>query len=72
VEYQENEVRDLLALELPTKKKKKRKKDNSKVMCFDCKKTGHYANKCPEKNYEADIQGSVKKDLSMITVSSVS
>jgi hypothetical protein len=52
VEYQENEIRDLLALELPTKKKKKKKKmnkvDTSTVQCFNCKELGHYANKCPE------------------------
>jgi heterodisulfide reductase subunit A-like polyferredoxin len=55
VEYQENEVRDLLALELPTKKKKRKKKrkkmnkgDTSTVQCFNCNELGHYANKCPE------------------------
>jgi hypothetical protein len=49
VEYQENEVRDLLALELPTKKKKMMNKgDTSTVHCFNCKELGHYANRCPE------------------------
>jgi hypothetical protein len=51
VEYQENEVRDLLAQELPTKKKKKKKMnkgDTSNVQCFNCNELGHYANKCPE------------------------
>jgi hypothetical protein len=67
VECQENEIRDLLALELPPKKKKKKKKDNSKVLCFNCKKTEHYANKCPEKNDEADIQDSGKMDHNHIT-----
>jgi hypothetical protein len=34
VEYEENEVRDLLALEIPKKKKKKiKEKDNSKTLC---------------------------------------
>jgi hypothetical protein len=65
VEYEENEVRDLLALEKP--KKKKKKKDNSKVMCINCKKTGHYENKCSEKNDEADIQDSGKMDLNHVT-----
>jgi hypothetical protein len=46
VEYQENEVIELLALELPTKKKK----DLSHVTCFKCKQKGHYSNQCPEKN----------------------
>jgi hypothetical protein len=46
VEYQENEVTELLALELPTKKKK----DLNHVTCFKCKQKGHYLNQCPEKN----------------------
>jgi hypothetical protein len=34
VEYEDNEIRDLLALELPKKKKKKiKEKDNSKSLC---------------------------------------
>jgi hypothetical protein len=65
VEYQENEVRELLALELPTKKKKKQV--FSKVLCFNCKELGHYASKCPERNNKANTKGSVKKYLSMIT-----
>jgi hypothetical protein len=44
VEYEESELRDLLALERP-----KRKKDNNKVLCFNCKELGHYANKCPKR-----------------------
>jgi hypothetical protein len=68
VEYQENELRELLALELPTKKKKK-KQVHSKVLCFKCKELGHYASKCPERNNKANTQGSVKKDLSMINCS---
>jgi hypothetical protein len=65
VEYQENEIRDLLALELPTHTKKK--EDNNKVMCFNCKKMGHYVNKCPEKNDKANIQDSGKMDLNHVT-----
>jgi hypothetical protein len=65
VEYQENEVREPLALELPTKKKKKQV--YSKVLCFKCKELGYYASKCPERYNRANTQGGVKKDLSMIT-----
>jgi hypothetical protein len=61
VEYEESEPRDLLALERP------KRKDNSKVLCFNCKELGHYANKCPEKDNKANKQGSVKKNLNHIT-----
>jgi cellular nucleic acid-binding protein len=59
VEYEENEVRDLLALERP-----KRKKDNNKVMCFKCKELGHYVSKCPGRYNKVNMQDSVKKDNS--------
>jgi hypothetical protein len=62
VEYGKKEVRELLALERPQKKK-----DNSKLMCFNCKELGHYANKCPEKDNKANSLGSVKKNLNHIT-----
>jgi hypothetical protein len=62
VEYEENEVRELLALERPQKKK-----DICKLMCFNCKELGHYANKCQEKNNKANSPGSVKKNLNHIT-----
>jgi hypothetical protein len=65
VEYEENEVRDLLALRRP--KKWKKKKGTSKVLCFNCRELGHYAKKCPEENNKANGQGSVKKDLNHIT-----
>jgi hypothetical protein len=61
-EYDKMDVRDLLALERP-----KKKKHTSKVLCFNCKELGHYANKCLERNNKANRQGSVKKDLSLIT-----
>jgi hypothetical protein len=56
------EVRDLLALERP-----KKKKDKSKVLYSNCKELGHYAEKCTERNNKANGQGSVKKDLRQIT-----
>jgi hypothetical protein len=68
VEYEENELRDLLALEVPKRKKKKiKKKDNSKVLCYKCKELGHYADKCPERDNKANRPGGVKKDLRLIT-----
>jgi hypothetical protein len=50
VEYEENEVRDLLALEIPKKKKKIKEKDNSKMLCWNCRELGHYARECLEPN----------------------
>jgi hypothetical protein len=64
VEYEEMEVRDLLALERP-----KKKKDNSKVLCPNCKELGHYAKKYPKRNNKANEHGSEKKNLSHITCS---
>jgi hypothetical protein len=51
VEYEEMEVRDLLALERP-----KKKKDTSKVLCLNCKELKHYAKKCPERNNKVNRQ----------------
>jgi hypothetical protein len=65
VECQDNEIRDLLALEIPTKKKKKQ--DLSKITCFHCREQGHYADQCPEKDHKAKPNDNAKKDLSMIT-----
>jgi hypothetical protein len=62
VEYGEMEIGELLALEKPQRKKYK-----SKVLCFNCKELGHYANKCPEKDNKANKQGSMKKNLNHIT-----
>jgi hypothetical protein len=62
VEYGEKEARELLALERPQKKK-----DNRKLMCFNCKELGHYVNKCLEKGNKAISPGSVKKNLNHIT-----
>jgi hypothetical protein len=49
VEYGDMEVRDLLALEKPQKKK-----ENSKVLCFNCKELGYYADKCLERDNKAN------------------
>jgi hypothetical protein len=62
VDYEEKEVRDLLAFERP-----KKKKDTSKMWCFNCKELGYYAKKCPEHNNKANRPGGVKKDLRLIT-----
>jgi hypothetical protein len=62
MEYEEPELRDLLALERP-----KKKKDNSMVLCFNCKELGHYADKCLERDNKVNRQGSVKKNLNHIT-----
>jgi hypothetical protein len=62
VEYEEMEVRDLLAIERP-----KKKKNNSMMLCFNCKEPRHYVKKCPEENNKANRPGGVKKDLSLIT-----
>jgi hypothetical protein len=62
VEYEENEARDILALERP-----KKKKDTGKVLCQNCKELGHFAKKCPERDNKANKPGSVKKNLNQIT-----
>jgi hypothetical protein len=63
VEYEDQELEDLLALERPKKKKKnkakeqrvengstkKRMRDLSHIKCFKCGNKGHYMNKCTEK-----------------------
>jgi hypothetical protein len=67
VECQENEIIDLLALEIPTKKKKKKQQDHSKVTCFHCREQGHYADQCLGKDHKAKPRGNVKKDISLIT-----
>jgi hypothetical protein len=66
VECQENEIQDLLALEIPTKKNKKQQ-DYSHITCFHCREQGHYVNQCPEKEHKTNPQGGIKKDLSNIT-----
>jgi hypothetical protein len=62
VEYGEMEVRELLALERP-----KKKKDTRKVWCFNCKEREHYAKECPEESNKANRPGGVKKNLNHIT-----
>jgi hypothetical protein len=58
VEYEANEVRDILALERP-----KKKEDISKVLCYKCKELGHYTDLCPHKDNKANRQGRVKKNV---------
>jgi hypothetical protein len=48
-------------------KKKKKKQDYSKILKFNCKELGHFADQCPERNNKSSTPGSVKKDLSTIT-----
>jgi hypothetical protein len=68
VEYEEIEVRDLLALEIPKKKKNKiKEKENSKVLCLKCKELGHYADKCSERYNKVNGQDSVKRDIRLVT-----
>jgi hypothetical protein len=53
LEYEGNEVKDLLALEIPKKKKKKiKEKDNSKTLCWNCRELGHYVKECPKPNMQ--------------------
>jgi hypothetical protein len=44
MEYEKQELEDLLALEKP-----KKKKDISQVECHECKRLGHYSWDCPDK-----------------------
>jgi cellular nucleic acid-binding protein len=50
VEFEDQELEDLLALGKPKKKKKRRnnskEKEISQVLCYNCKEPGHYASHC--------------------------
>jgi RNase P subunit RPR2 len=54
VEYEENEVRDLLALR--DLKRIKIRKTIAKVLCFNCKELGNFADQCPERNNKVNKQ----------------
>jgi hypothetical protein len=57
MEYEKEELEDLLALEKPKKKKAISQvgKDLSLVTCYKCGNKGLYANKCPEKYFRAPV-----------------
>ena len=63
IEYDWQEIEDLLALEESKKKRKlginqhhsESKRDISQVLCFKCNNKGHYANKCLENMTEDDL-----------------
>jgi hypothetical protein len=64
MEYEKQELEDLLALEKP-----KKKKDISQVECRECKRLGHYSWDCPDKEKRKEsekrgyvINGGQKKD----------
>jgi hypothetical protein len=56
MEYEKQELEDLLALEKP-----KKKKDISQVECHECKRLGHYSWDCSnkEKRKESEKRGYV-------------
>jgi hypothetical protein len=64
MEYEKQELEDLLALENP-----KKKKDISQVECHECKRLGHNSWDCPDKEKRKEsekkgyvINGGQKKD----------
>jgi tRNA(Met) C34 N-acetyltransferase TmcA len=59
MEYEKQELEDLLALEKPKKKKgiSQVRKDLSLVTCYRCGNKGHYANECLEKYFRAPTEG---------------
>jgi hypothetical protein len=64
MEYEKQELKDLLALEKP-----KKQKDISQVECRECKRLGHYSWDCPDKEKCKErekrgyvINGGQKKD----------
>jgi hypothetical protein len=51
MEYEKQDLEDLLALEKP-----KKKKDISQVECRKCKKLGHYSWDCPDKKGKESLK----------------
>ena len=67
VEYDDQELQSLLALEKPKKKKRNNsnKKGPSQVICHACHQSGHYANKCHEKRMTESKED--RTDLNLVT-----